>query len=77
MQIIALGGEGFSDGSEPGLDLYLLEQTRKPDPRIGFIGTASGEAESYLLKHGDPGESRPFVEIERIDLTESDRGAPC
>ncbi len=50
MQIIALGGGGFSNASEPGLDTYLLDQTHKPDPRIGFIGTASGDSESYLLK---------------------------
>ena len=50
MEIIALGGGGFSTASEPELDTYLLDQTRKPDPRIGFIGTASGDAESYLLK---------------------------
>ncbi|MBJ19032.1 MAG: peptidase E [bacterium] len=50
MQIIALGGGGFSAASEPGLDTYLLDQTGKPEPRIGFIGTASGDAESYLLK---------------------------
>jgi len=50
MQVIALGGGGFSTASEPRLDTYLLDQTRKPDPRIGFIGTASGDAESYLLK---------------------------
>jgi len=50
MQIIALGGGGFSTASEPGLDTYLLDQTCKPDPRIGFVGTASGDAESYLLK---------------------------
>jgi len=50
LQIIALGGGGFSTGSEPGLDVYLLEQSRATRPRIGFIATASGDAESYLLK---------------------------
>ncbi|MAG29769.1 MAG: peptidase E [Deltaproteobacteria bacterium] len=50
MQIIALGGGGFSTGSEPGLDTYLLRQSRSTTPRVGFIGTASGDAESYRLK---------------------------
>lgn len=50
MQIIAIGGGGFSEGSEPGLDRYVLEQSRRATPRIGFIGTASGDSESYLLK---------------------------
>ena len=50
MQIIAIGGGGFSEGTEPGLDRYVLEQSRSTTPRIGFLGTASGDAESYLLK---------------------------
>jgi dipeptidase E len=50
MQIIAIGGGGFSEGSEPGLDHYVLEHSRRATPRIGFIGTASGDAENYLLK---------------------------
>jgi len=50
LQIIAIGGGGFSSGSEPGLDTYVLEQSRSTMPRIGFIGTASGDSESYLVK---------------------------
>ncbi len=50
MQIIAIGGGGFSDGSDPCLDRYLLEQSRSTTPRIGFIGAASGDSESYLVK---------------------------
>ncbi|MGF1602739.1 MAG: Type 1 glutamine amidotransferase-like domain-containing protein [Thermosynechococcaceae cyanobacterium] len=49
-QIIAIGGGGFSEGSEPGLDTYVLEQCQTSKPKIGFIGTASGDAESYRLK---------------------------
>ncbi len=50
MQIIAIGGGGFSEGSEPGLDRYVLEHSRRASPRIGFVGTASGDSERYLLK---------------------------
>ena len=50
MQIIAIGGGGFSSGSEPGLDTYVLEQSRSTTPRIGFIATAAGDSESYLVK---------------------------
>ena len=50
MQVIAIGGGGFSEGSEPGLDRYVLEHSRRASPRIGFLGTASGDSESYLLK---------------------------
>ncbi len=49
--IIAIGGGGFSDDSEPDLDAYILEQSSADEPRIGFIGTASGDSESYLLKY--------------------------
>jgi peptidase E len=50
-QIIALGGGGFS--MEPDnllLDEYILKQTDKQSPKICFIGTASGDAESYILR---------------------------
>jgi len=50
LQIIAFGGGGFSEGSEPELDEYVLEQSRAATPRIGFIGTASGDSERYLVK---------------------------
>lgn len=49
-QIIAIGGGGFSEGSEPELDAYLLDQCQKTKPKVGFLGTASGDAESYRLK---------------------------
>jgi len=49
-QIVAIGGGGFSTNSEPGLDTYVLNQANKPTPKIGFIGTASGDDEGYLLK---------------------------
>lgn len=50
LQIIALGGGGFSTESEPELDQYILDQSGEEHPRVGFIGTASGDAERYLLK---------------------------
>ncbi len=48
-QIIAMGGGGFS--MEPNnllLDRYVLTQTAKPRPRVCFVGTASGDAISYI-----------------------------
>jgi dipeptidase E len=48
--VIAVGGGGFSETRDPGLDAYILEQSRVPHPRIGFIGTASGDSDSYLAK---------------------------
>ena len=53
-QIIALGGGGFSnDPDAPDgrhLDQVILDATGKKRPRICFIGTASGDAESHALK---------------------------
>jgi len=48
-QIIALGGGGFSmEPENPLLDRYILKQSPKENPKICFIGTASGDAESYI-----------------------------
>ncbi|MEM6320007.1 MAG: peptidase E [Bacteroidota bacterium] len=48
-QIIALGGGGFSmEPENPALDNYILEQAHKPQPKICFIGTASGDSEGYI-----------------------------
>ncbi len=49
-QIIAIGGGGFSDSRDPGLDEYLLQQARVPRPTVCFVGAASGDADSYLAK---------------------------
>jgi peptidase E len=50
-QIIALGGGGFSMGNENLLlDEYIIKQTGKQNPRVCFVGTASGDAEGYILK---------------------------
>ncbi len=50
-QIIALGGGGFSE--EPAnlaLDRYILEQARKLNPAICFLGQASAESADYTLR---------------------------
>ena len=48
-QIIALGGGGFSDEPDnPLLDDYILKQSPQANPKICFIGTASGDSESYI-----------------------------
>ena len=47
-QIIAFGGGGFSmEPENPLIDDYILVQSDKAKPNICFIGTASGDAESY------------------------------
>ncbi len=49
-QLIVLGGGGFLMEKSRALDRYFLAATGKPDPRICFIGTASGDAESARYK---------------------------
>ena len=48
--IIAIGGGGF--GANPGQGLienYILKQTKKKNPRICFIPTATGDNEAYKV----------------------------
>ncbi|MDN4072288.1 peptidase E [Fictibacillus terranigra] len=48
-QIIALGGGGFSmEPENPLLDQYILRQSRKNNPKICFLPTASGDADGYV-----------------------------
>ena len=50
-QIIAIGGGGFSAGSEGlAIDRYILAQARKPEPAVAFLATASGDAPSYIVR---------------------------
>lgn len=50
-QIIAMGGGGFS--MEPDnllLDHYILNQSLKPNPKICFVSTASGDQDGYIQR---------------------------
>ncbi|HSS51907.1 MAG TPA: peptidase E [Thermoanaerobaculia bacterium] len=50
-QIIAMGGGGFSMEPENlTLDRFVLAQARMAAPRVSFIPTASGDADSYALR---------------------------
>ncbi len=49
--IIALGGGGFSmEPDNPLLDKYILATANKPQPKICFLATASGDAEGYIQR---------------------------
>lgn len=49
-QIVAMGGGGFStEADNHALDRYLIQQLPGERPRVCFLGTASGDAESYIL----------------------------
>ena len=50
--IIAIGGGGF--GANPGqgiIEEYILKQTRKKNPKICFIPTATGDNEAYKVNY--------------------------
>jgi peptidase E len=50
-QIVVMGGGGFSmEPRNPRLDRYVLALTRKPRPSVYFVGTASGDARSYVRR---------------------------
>src|ERR1700722_5767695 len=50
-QIIAMGGGSFGATSEkPMLELYALAQTRKSNPSICFLPTATGDSPVYIAK---------------------------
>ncbi|PZD73564.1 Peptidase E [Acaryochloris thomasi RCC1774] len=49
-QIIAIGGGGLCEKAKAGLDTYVLEQSQTSQPKIGFLGTASGDSDSACLK---------------------------
>ncbi|MGP4076683.1 Type 1 glutamine amidotransferase-like domain-containing protein [Halobacillus sp. K22] len=50
-QIVAMGGGGFSmEDDNPGLDQYILRQSKVKNPSICFIPTASGDSENYIEK---------------------------
>ena len=51
-QVIAIGGGGF--GRNPGLGViekYILDQSKKKNPNICFIPTATGDDESYKVSY--------------------------
>jgi len=49
-EIIALGGGGFSMEESPALDLYILSRVKRERPKVCFLPTASGDADSYVVK---------------------------
>jgi peptidase E len=50
-QIIAMGGGSFPVAAEnPALELYALAQTRKSNPSVCFLPTATGDAPTYIAK---------------------------
>jgi peptidase E len=49
--IVAMGGGGFSEEPDnPLLDGFVLGLARREHPRVCFLGTASGDADSYVTR---------------------------
>jgi dipeptidase E len=62
MQIVALGGGGFSmEPDNPRLDNYILSLGRRARPRICFVPTAGGDSENYCLRFYDAFAGRNCV----------------
>ena len=50
-QIIAIGGGGFSmEPDNLALDAYVVDQARRKTPSVCFVGTASGDADTYVVR---------------------------
>ena len=50
-QIIAIGGGSFTvEPENPRLERYVVAQTRKRHPKVCFLGTATGDADTYVAK---------------------------
>ena len=50
-QIVAFGGGGFSmEAGNPLLDDYVLSLAGVSRPRVCFLGTASGDADDYVVR---------------------------
>ena len=50
-QIVAMGGGGFSmEPDNLALDAYVVEQARRKAPSVCFVGTASGDADAYIVR---------------------------
>jgi dipeptidase E len=50
-QIVAMGGGSFGASPDhPLLERYVLSLTRRKRPRVCFIGTATGDADTYVAR---------------------------
>lgn len=58
MQIIAMGGGGFSMEDNLALDRYILQQARTTTPTVCLLPTASGDSEAYVTRF-----YRAFLEL--------------
>lgn len=53
MNIVAIGGGGFTHGRDAAIEDYLLSTVSVSRPNIGFLGTASGDNETKISRFYD------------------------
>lgn len=59
--VVSMGGGGFSEtGHVTALDDYVMRLSGKDDPRVCFIPTASGDADSYISRFYSAFESAGY-----------------
>ncbi len=60
-KIVAIGGGGFTQRTDPLLDSFMLDQSRTSRPRIGYVGTASHDSpekiERFYQRFADMAEN--------------------
>ena len=64
--VVALGGGGFSDDSDPALDDFVLSLAGSEEPRVCFVGTASGDATAYVDRFFDAFAGRARRSVLRL-----------
>lgn len=52
-RVVAIGGGGFTHGTDPALDDFVLAQSPTTRPRFGFIGAASGDSAEKIARFYD------------------------
>jgi len=70
-RIVAMGGGGFSDGGG-GLDAYVLSLAGAERPRVCFVPTAGGDAESYIERFDAAYSGRAETSVLRLFAREID-----
>ena len=78
--IVAMGGGGFSMDPDTLLDDYVLDLARegrgRARPRVCFLGTASGDSDTYLAKfYAALGRRAEASHLALFARTEPDIGA--
>ena len=64
--VVALGGGGFLSGSDPALDDFVLSLASTDQPRVCFVGTASGDPTANEDRFADAFAGRARCSVLRL-----------